>query len=54
MQSFEKAIASVASKFTQEERRVLVVMGHMMMQHHFEGMKPHGMGKHPPEHEEGK
>jgi Spy/CpxP family protein refolding chaperone len=54
-QSHQKAIASVAAKFTPEERRVLLVMGHMMMQgggmggghmgggHHMGGW-PHGGG----------
>jgi uncharacterized membrane protein len=45
----EKAVASVASQFTPQERRVLMVMGHMMMAPHAFGggmMMHHGDGPH--------
>lgn len=47
-QSHLKVIADVATKFTPEERRVLVVMGHMMMKHqHPGGEWGHSMHHHP-------
>jgi Spy/CpxP family protein refolding chaperone len=49
-QEHQKAVASVAAKFTPEERRVLLVMGHMMMHPHAEGgWHHHGMDMHPPQ-----